>query len=353
LQKTADDLGPAGKDEKYGYGLVDADEAALPSGTTPPAQVTGLTITTSSCTQLDIAWDANPESDLVDHYNVYRSTTSGDSYVLIASPTDNFYSDTGLTASKTYYYKVSAVDTPGNEGEASEEKSGTTSADDLGPVTSNVVADPNPTNGATSVTLTAEIDDSTTSNSGIVAAEYFVGSVGTNGYGINMSASDTTFDSPTEAVTATIDVSGWTVGPHTVYVHGQDAVSNWGETESVVLEVTEETSNTMHVASIDMSLDNRSAGPNTFVWAVAGVTIVNDSGSPVEGTTVSGHWSNATSDSDSGVTDGNGLVSLKSDSVKNPPGGTTFTFTVDDVAKDGWTYDPASNVETSGSITVP
>lgn len=32
LQNTADDLGPAGKDDKYGFGLVDADEAAVPPG---------------------------------------------------------------------------------------------------------------------------------------------------------------------------------------------------------------------------------------------------------------------------------------------------------------------------------
>ncbi|MEE9583255.1 MAG: S8 family serine peptidase [Dehalococcoidales bacterium] len=32
LQQTADDLGDPGRDTKYGYGLVDADEAAIPSG---------------------------------------------------------------------------------------------------------------------------------------------------------------------------------------------------------------------------------------------------------------------------------------------------------------------------------
>jgi len=112
--------------------------------------------------------------------------------------------------------------------------------------------------------------------------------------------------------------------------------------------------NTMHVDNITVSTDSRSAGPkNTFVWAVATVTIVDNSGNSVEGATVSGYWSNATRDSDSGVTDANGQVSLESDSVKNPSGGTTFTFTVDNVAKDGWTYNSSANVKTSDSITVP
>lgn len=125
LQDTADDLGPTGFDTKYGYGLVDADGAALPD-ITPPAKVTGLTVNTVSSSQLDLNWNANTENDL-DYYNVYNSTTPGGPYDLIASTITNSYSDTGLAPSTTYYYKVSAVDSSDNEGEASEEASGTTS----------------------------------------------------------------------------------------------------------------------------------------------------------------------------------------------------------------------------------
>jgi DNA-dependent RNA polymerase auxiliary subunit epsilon len=116
---------------------------------------------------------------------------------------------------------------------------GTPAPDTTGPITSNVAAEPNPTNGADTVTLTATIDDSTTGNSVITAAEYFVDTVGSNGTGTAMSASDGAFDSATEAVTADIDVSGLSVGNHNLYVHGKDAAGNWGATESVVLEVTE------------------------------------------------------------------------------------------------------------------
>jgi len=154
--------------------------------TTPPAKVTGVTVATVSCTQLDVSWAANIESDL-DHYNVYRNEN------LIASPTTNSYSDTGLTASTTYYYKITAVDNSTNEGMLSDEKSGTTAADTLSPVTSDVVANPNPTNGAETVTLTADISDTNTCNSGIAAAEYLINIVGAEGTGANMSASDGTF----------------------------------------------------------------------------------------------------------------------------------------------------------------
>jgi len=108
---------------------------------------------------------------------------------------------------------------------------------------------------------------------------------------------------------------------------------------------------TMHVAAIDMNLGAVQRGPNLWRYAIATVTIVDQDNVPVEGTTVSGHWSEATSDSDTGVTGAEGKVSLESDKVKNAPSGTIFTFTVDNVVLNGWTYD--SSGETSDSITVP
>ncbi|MBS3793734.1 MAG: lamin tail domain-containing protein [Candidatus Thorarchaeota archaeon] len=87
--------------------------------TTPPAQVTGLTATTASMSQIDLAWDANTETDL-SHYRVYRDGS------LIAQVYDTFYSDTGLEPSTTYTYEVSARDTSLNEGPKSDPVSATT-----------------------------------------------------------------------------------------------------------------------------------------------------------------------------------------------------------------------------------
>lgn len=146
--------------------------------------------------------------------------------------------------------------------------------------------------------------------------------------------------------------------PSTTYyyvVNSTDLIGNSEQSPEYNFTTNEALGNTMHVASIIMSTDSRSVGRdgrNTFVGAVATVTIFTESGSPVEGATVSGYWSGATSDSDSGVTDVNGQVSLKSDEKKNPASGTTFTFTVDNVVLSGLTYDPDAS-ETSDSITVP
>jgi len=123
LHDTAVDLGPAGWDEQYGYGNVDALAAVNSAGGTPgnepPAKVTGLVATTLSDTEIKLDWDANTEEDL-DHYNVYRDG------VKIAETTTNTYTDTGLQPGTTYTYEVSAVDTQNAEGPKSDPASATT-----------------------------------------------------------------------------------------------------------------------------------------------------------------------------------------------------------------------------------
>jgi len=109
----------------------------------------------------------------------------------------------------------------------------------------------------------------------------------------------------------------------------------------------------IYVSNIDMAFIKATAGKNTFYTAVATVSIVDENETPVDGVMVSGHWSGATKDTDSGVTDAKGQVSLNSNKVKNPKIGTTFIFTVDNVSKDGWEYYADANVETFDSISVP
>ena len=112
---------------------------ALPD-TTPPVKVAPLTVTPVSNTQINLSWAANIEPDL-DHYNVYRGTTAGFTVTYgtttpVGQPATNSFSDTGLTASTTYYYKVAAVDHSGNIGPLSIENSGTTAS--VNPIFYNV-----------------------------------------------------------------------------------------------------------------------------------------------------------------------------------------------------------------------
>lgn len=102
----------------------------------------------------------------------------------------------------------------------------------------------------------------------------------------------------------------------------------------------------MYVSDIAMSSGSRRRGKNTF-WQVSATVHVESNGTPVSEATVDGTWSGKYSGSVSGTTSGDGTVVFITDWVKN---GGTFTFTVDNVLKDGLTYDPNRNTETSDSI---
>ncbi len=351
LRNTSTDLGDPGNDIKYGYGLINANKAAPMKDTTPPEQVTGVTVMAAGTNELYISWNASTEPD-ISYYRLYRSSTPGFAPIsgnLIASVSVNSYSDTGLSASTTYYYLVTAVDSSGNEGPQSVESSGTTYPDTIGPATENVAANRNPTNGATLVTLKATADDTATGNSNIMGAEFFTGSEGDPGTGISMSAIDGAFSSPVEEITAVINVSGFAPGSYKIYVHGRDAADNWGAAGSITLNITEAPVNTMHVADIVMSKTTQKVKGKYYTYATAVVSIVDVSGVPVQGATVSGNWSGSISGTGTGITDASGKVSLKSGSVKTTAG--TFTFTVSGVTKNGWTYDPGANIVTSKSTT--
>jgi len=76
--------------------------AALPK-CTPPSVPTGL-LATPGDARVTLAWSASTGG--ASSYQVWRSTTSGTQYALIASPTSTGFTDTGLTDGTTYFYVV-------------------------------------------------------------------------------------------------------------------------------------------------------------------------------------------------------------------------------------------------------
>ncbi|WP_260736045.1 immunoglobulin domain-containing protein [Tunturiibacter lichenicola] len=87
--------------------------------TSIPTAPTGLTATATSSSSIGLNWMAvtAPTNCSVGSYNVYGSTTAGftpsAANLLAAGVTGTSYSNTGLTASTTYYYVVEAVDGDG------------------------------------------------------------------------------------------------------------------------------------------------------------------------------------------------------------------------------------------------
>lgn len=90
---------------------------------TPPAAPTGLQARVTLDGEVALTWNAGEDFDL-DSYRVYRGTTSGGPYDLIAEGIQVFeteYLDDAVNLGTTYYYVVTALDFAGNESDPSLE----------------------------------------------------------------------------------------------------------------------------------------------------------------------------------------------------------------------------------------
>ncbi len=105
-------------------------------------------------------------------------------------------------------------------------------SDDEGPVTSNIVATPNPVAVNNLITLNANVDDSTTGGSNIASADYTID----GGTPVGMAAQDSTFDEVSENVTAVVPAFA-EAGVLQFCVSGTDSASNKGEKDCIFVAV--------------------------------------------------------------------------------------------------------------------
>jgi hypothetical protein len=103
------------------------------SCTAVPSAPSGLTGTAASSSTINLSWTADtaPANCTISSYNVFQSTTNGfapsSSNQIASGVTATSYSNTGLSPSTAYYYKIEAVDAAGTSA-ASSQASATTSA---------------------------------------------------------------------------------------------------------------------------------------------------------------------------------------------------------------------------------
>jgi PKD repeat protein len=118
----------------------------------------------------------------------------------------------------------------------------------LGPDALSVAVAPAEVPQGSPATLTATVNDTRFNNSNgteptqnIAAAEYYVDTPpwATGAVALAMAASDGSFNSKVEGVTAAVDTSGLSVGRHILFVRGKDVSGNWGAVSAVFLEVTQ------------------------------------------------------------------------------------------------------------------
>ena len=169
--------------------------------------MTGLTASAVSTSQIDLSWNAATDNVGVTGYNIYRDGT------LLTTSTTTSYSDTGLSASTTYSYQVSAFDAAGNEGALSTSASATTQtpADTTAPSITIV----SPT-GTVSGTIT--VDATITDNVGVTSADY----------NINGGAWVALSNSAGNSWTATLDTTTMADGTYTINFRAFDAAGNQG-----------------------------------------------------------------------------------------------------------------------------
>src|SRR3990172_5508102 len=116
-----------------------------------------------------------------------------------------------------------------------------TPTDTLGPLASSGGVTPSSViQGGGPVDVSATIDDSTTGNSNVGGAEYFVDPDPLTGIpnpppyvsdtGVNMLPTDGFWDTPTEGASKwSVDVSAWLPGIYTLSIHGRDRWGYWGD----------------------------------------------------------------------------------------------------------------------------
>jgi hypothetical protein len=227
--------------------------------------------------------------------------------------------------------------------------------DKIGPVTINVLTNPNPCPKQSTTKLSATVDDTLTGANIIFSAEYFIDNTyRENGKGIQMALSDGLPDFPKENFDVQLNVASLASGNHTLYVHGMDAVGNWGNYSSVVIKVTD---NPLAMHVLDIQVQAISGRRWSYIHGQATVTVVDAYGKIVIGATVYGHWSGSVSGSVFGQTGTNGKVTLNSMEVYYRGGWysrrLTFTFTVDNIIKANWIYDKSANIKTSDTDYYP
>ena len=232
--------------------------------TTPPTAPTGLSAT-GGAGFASLTWTGATDNVGVDHYNVYRSTTSGftpSTANRIAQSTTTSFTDTGVSPG-TYFYKVTAEDLAGNVSAASNEAPAAVTADTIPPTVSLTA----PSAGATvtgSVTVSATAADA----NGVAGVQFKLD-------GTSIGAEDTA--TPYSMSWDTTTVAN---GSHTLTAVARDSAGNTTTSTAVVVTVSNAGGTTGLVAAY--GFDEGS-----------GTTTADQSGSGNVGTISGATWSSA------------------------------------------------------------
>ncbi len=112
-----------------GYSNIFTITVNAAADTTAPIAPSNLTATSTSSSQINLTWTAATDAVGVVQHRIDRSTSVNFSTTHTINVVANNFSDTGLSAGTTYYYRVYAVDAAGNSSGFSSVVNATTPAD--------------------------------------------------------------------------------------------------------------------------------------------------------------------------------------------------------------------------------
>ncbi len=303
LYSTAVDLGTAGEDNSYGYGMVDAYEAVLLAlgGAGPTADFSGTP--TSGCAPLTVT---------------FTDLSSGE-----VTSWDWSFGDGGTSTDQNpvYIYNTAgnytvSLTVSGPEGSDIETKTGYISVYDA-PVANFVGS---PTSG--DAPLTVNFTDLSTGNP--TGWDWVFGDGGTS-----------TDQNPSYTYT--------TPGLYSVTLTATNTCGSDQLTRTDYINVTQPTVYEMHVE--DIMIARLQAQAAVVKWfGTAEVTVYTQGGQPLAGVTVTGFFNAPQTKLLTGVTGANGVAVIQSKTTNKPP--SDWCFEVTNLTHDTYTYDPAANIVT-------
>jgi serine protease len=320
LQETAEDLGVSGRDNTYGWGLVDAYAA--------------------------LQWTAGPVDNppTVSITSPAEGTTVAGTVTIEADASD----DVGVTQVEFFADATSiAIDSNGSDGWSTTWNSSLVSDGNH-----SITAEATDTIGqkdSDSISVTVDnVNDSPVANAGPDQSAYVGDAVTFNGSGSsdpdgNIVSYDWNFGDGTSGsgLTASHAYSG--AGTYTVTL----TVTDNGElTDQDTAIVTISEAPAVPTAWVNIELSKQTIGSRWRVTATVTITETNASGSAIANARVYGTWSGAYSRTVSGTTDGGGKASFRSGFIR---GSGTVTFTVNKIVKNGQEY--VLSGETSESMS--
>jgi fibronectin type 3 domain-containing protein len=131
---------------------------ATPASVAVPAAPTALSATAISTSQINLTWTDNSANE--QGFSIERGTTASGPWNVIGTTTASSFSDTGLAASTTYFYRVRAYNTAGNSAYTGTTNAATfvASGDTTDPTTPATIVTTSPTCGGIRVSWAASQD---------------------------------------------------------------------------------------------------------------------------------------------------------------------------------------------------